>query len=580
MDFAALRQQRLALRDGLVRRATQLAAAGPDPVCDAVLAALGGNQVDGAALDTQGLSSAGAAGPQGERPGPGSQAQEDALAAMVSVVASFLVPLCSGFEAEDSAALHKRLAASPHGQQYAQLGGQHALLAALRRLAEVGAVEVEEFSQRGEVRAMLLHLDAARLVAEAATGTAAPTQVDGRQPVEARGKGDGERRRKQGASRGGGEGKEQDLEALLSAPTFKERQARAEGAELAALLNRPTAKEAAAAERFRSVGGSAVKEYCPKLTRDACRRSRGGGTACGGLHFVRLMLAHTDLSLGDCSFLDTCRHMRTCKYVHYAMDPADDQGAGGGGGGKDGGAPAGGEPAPGALRPLAGIPDALQASPEAQWINCDVRSFDLGVLGQFGVVMADPPWDIHMDLPYGTMADDEMRRMPVGCLQPDGGVLFLWVTGRAMELGRECLGLWGYRQVQELVWVKSNQLQRLIRTGRTGHWLNHSKEHCLVGVKGRAGAGAGGGHVNRHIDCDVLVAEVRETSRKPDEMYALLERLSPGTRKLEIFGREHNCRPHWVTLGNQLPGVRLADEPLRRRFLARYPERESELHSG
>jgi N6-adenosine-specific RNA methylase IME4 len=32
----------------------------------------------------------------------------------------------------------------------------------------------------------------------------------------------------------------------------------------------------------------------------------------------------------------------------------------------------------------------------------------------------------------------------------------------------------------------------------------------------------------------VLVAEVRETSRKPDEMYALLERLSPGTRKLEV----------------------------------------------
>ena len=27
--------------------------------------------------------------------------------------------------------------------------------------------------------------------------------------------------------------------------------------------------------------------------------------------------------------------------------------------------------------------------------------------------MADPPWDIHMELPYGTMADEEMRRMNV-----------------------------------------------------------------------------------------------------------------------------------------------------------------------
>ncbi len=41
-----------------------------------------------------------------------------------------------------------------------------------------------------------------------------------------------------------------------------------------------------------------------------------------------------------------------------------------------------------------------------------------------------------------------------------------------MELGRECLKTWGYTRVDELIWVKTNQLQRLIRTGRTGHWLN------------------------------------------------------------------------------------------------------------
>lgn len=59
--------------------------------------------------------------------------------------------------------------------------------------------------------------------------------------------------------------------------------------------------------------------------------------------------------------------------------------------------------------------------------------------------------------------------------------------------------------------MKTNQLQRIIRTGRTGHWLNHSKEHCLVGIKGNP-------EVNRNIDTDVIVAEVRETSRKPDEV--------------------------------------------------------------
>lgn len=126
---------------------------------------------------------------------------------------------------------------------------------------------------------------------------------------------------------------------------------------------------------------------------------------------------------------------------------------------------------------------------------------------------------------------------------------------------------WRYTRVEELVWVKTNQLQRIIRTGRTGHWLNHSKEHCLVGVKGNP-------QVNRFIDCDVIVAEVRETSRKPDEIYGIIERLSPGTRKIgnwnpatinnlrELFGRQHNVHPNWVTLGNQLNGTHVIEPEL------------------
>lgn len=78
-------------------------------------------------------------------------------------------------------------------------------------------------------------------------------------------------------------------------------------------------------------------------------------------------------------------------------------------------------------------------------------------------------------------------------------------AGRAMELGRECLDIWGYKRVDELIWVKVNQLQRLIRTGRTGHWLNHSKEHCLVGIKGNP-------NINRNVDCDVLVGEASPPS--------------------------------------------------------------------
>ena len=56
------------------------------------------------------------------------------------------------------------------------------------------------------------------------------------------------------------------------------------------------------------------------------------------------------------------------------------------------------------------------------------------------------------------MTDDEMRSMPIPMLQ-DEGLLFLWVTGRAMEVGRECLRVWGYTRVDEVVWVKTNQVR-------------------------------------------------------------------------------------------------------------------------
>lgn len=64
-----------------------------------------------------------------------------------------------------------------------------------------------------------------------------------------------------------------------------------------------------------------------------------------------------------------------------------------------------------------------------QWICCDIRYLDVSILGKFAVVMADPPWDIHMELPYGTLTDDEMRKLNIPALQDDG-YLFLWVTGR------------------------------------------------------------------------------------------------------------------------------------------------------
>ena len=78
--------------------------------------------------------------------------------------------------------------------------------------------------------------------------------------------------------------------------------------------------------------------------------------------------------------------------------------------------------------------------------------------------------------------------------------------------------------------------------------------------------------INRNVDCDVLVSEVRETSRKPDEIYELIERMKPGGRKLELFARAHNRRKGWISLGNQLPGIYFVEEDMIERFNKTYPE--------
>lgn len=340
------------------------------------------------------------------------------------------------------------------------------------------------------------------------------------------------------------------LDELLSVVSHVEVEKRKQTDELSSLLNVESVAERALAKRFCS-SDNRFQEFCESLTLERCRKVTEN---CPKLHFTKLITSKTQEYLGDCPFLGNCFRMETCAYVHYEVKHRN----------------AKSEPRP--LMHSSSAHDAIQTSVDllqirntpAQWIQCDVRYLDLTSLGKFSVIMADPPWDIHMKLPYGTMSDDEMRDLNIPALQ-DEGFLFLWVTGRAMELARELFDSWGYRRCDEIIWLKTNQIQRLIRTGRTGHWLNHAKEHCLVGVKGEAR------NFNRYLDCDVLVAEVRDTSQKPDEIYGLIERLSPGTRKIEIFGRQHNVQRNWLTLGNQLQGIHLEDEALRASFDARYP---------
>lgn len=271
------------------------------------------------------------------------------------------------------------------------------------------------------------------------------------------------------------------------------------------------------------------KPYCSQMSSDCATK----------VHFERIITPSTDINLGDCSYLDTCYKGKSCKYVHYKVLP----------------------PSKPTLYRTPDFGMRIPAQTKPQHIQCDIRKLDFSKLGnQYAVIIVDPPWDIHMNSNSTSsevsINDNEVLSLDVGRLQ-DEGVIFLWVTGRVLDLGRKCLYQWGYKHIEEIIWCKTNQLGRTICTGRTGHWLNHSKEHCLVGLKGDPA------WINRQVDTDTIVSTTRGKSQKPQELYGIIDRMvGPNSKKIELFGRKNNLRPGWLTVGKELPGTNVFDPSL------------------
>jgi mRNA (2'-O-methyladenosine-N6-)-methyltransferase len=47
--------------------------------------------------------------------------------------------------------------------------------------------------------------------------------------------------------------------------------------------------------------------------------------------------------------------------------------------------------------------------------------------------------------------------------------------------------------------------------------------------------------------------------------------MCPSGKKIELFGRPHNCQKNWITLGNQLPGHYLLDKDIIKNYKEMYP---------
>jgi mRNA m6A methyltransferase catalytic subunit len=99
--------------------------------------------------------------------------------------------------------------------------------------------------------------------------------------------------------------------------------------------------------------------------------------------------------------------------------------------------------------------------------------------------------------------------------------------------------------VDDITWVKTTVNRRMAKSH--GYYLQHAKETCLVGRKGKLPA-----NLNGNALADIILAERRGQSQKPQEIYHMIENFVPNGKYLEIFARRNNLRNYWVSVGNEL----------------------------
>merc|ERR1740117_187824 len=116
---------------------------------------------------------------------------------------------------------------------------------------------------------------------------------------------------------------------------------------------------------------------------------------------------------------------------------------------------------------------------------------------------------------------------------------------------------WGFRRCEDICWGKSNREHKDDAPGysqQEGTIFQRTTEHCLMGIKGTVKRSTDQHFIHANVDTDVIVSEAFEygSTMKPKEMYEVMEHFCLGRRRLELFGTDHNIRPGWVTLGNEL----------------------------
>lgn len=172
----------------------------------------------------------------------------------------------------------------------------------------------------------------------------------------------------------------------------------------------------------------------------------------------------------------------------------------------------------------------------------------------FRTVLADPPWRFqnrtgkmapeHRRLSrYGTMAVEEIEALPVAALCDEPAHLYLWVPNALLAEGLQVMQAWGFSYKSNIVWHKIRKDGGPDGRG-VGFYFRNVTELVLFGVRGKSARTLAPGR--RQVN--FIKSQKREHSRKPDQLYDIIETCSAGPY-LELFAR--GTRQGWNTWGNQ-----------------------------
>jgi len=173
---------------------------------------------------------------------------------------------------------------------------------------------------------------------------------------------------------------------------------------------------------------------------------------------------------------------------------------------------------------------------------------------KFAAILADPPWQFtnrtgkvapeHKRLNrYGTMDLAAIKALPVADVSSSPAHLYLWVPNALLPEGLDVMKAWGFSYKSNLIWHKIRKDGGPDGRG-VGFYFRNVTEIVLFGVRGKDARTLAPGR----SQVNYLATRKREHSRKPDELYPLIESCSPGPR-LELFAR--GTRPGWTVWGHQ-----------------------------